>query len=66
MDATRFLTCAHCAGAIGAYEPVWWQRPDGTLSASSYLRARDDPQFPLAGSAFFHRDCRTASGEPPS
>jgi hypothetical protein len=57
MDATRFLRCTHCARPIGAYEPVWWQRPDGTLSESSYLRVRDDPQSRLPGSAYFHRDC---------
>ena len=63
MDVSRILTCAHCARPIGAYEPMWWRRPDGTLSASGYLRLREDPQYPLAGSAYFHADCLGAASE---
>jgi hypothetical protein len=57
MEATRFMTCAHCAKRIGSYEPLWWQRPDGTLAPSSLLRAREDPEFDPSGSSFFHPGC---------
>jgi hypothetical protein len=64
MDASRFLTCARCSRPIGAYEPVWWRRPDGSLSATGYLRVRDDPRFHLPGSAYFHERCLDPSCEP--
>ena len=67
---TSFLTCASCAERIGTYEPLWWQRPDGTLALSSLLHARDDPAFGEPGSSFFHRDClarpERRAGQPPT
>jgi hypothetical protein len=57
VEATRFLTCERCAERIGTYEPLWWQRPDGTLAASSFLHVREDPRREQAGSAFFHEEC---------
>ena len=57
MDAARFLTCSRCAGRIGAYEPLWWRRPDGAVASSSFLAVRADPLHAQPGSAFFHGDC---------
>jgi hypothetical protein len=57
MDATRFPTCVHCGDRIGAYEPLCWQRPDGTVMTSSILHARAEPGFGTPGSALYHRDC---------
>ena len=57
MDATDFPTCALCAERIGAYEPLCWRRPDGAVSTSGLLRAREDPDFSRPGSVLYHRDC---------
>jgi hypothetical protein len=39
------MTCAVCGDRIGVYEPLWWQRADGAVVASSLLRVREDPAF---------------------
>jgi hypothetical protein len=52
-----FFTCTACRGRIGSYEPMWWRRADGTLSASSVLRLRADPALGEAGAAYFHDAC---------
>jgi hypothetical protein len=57
MDAAGFPTCVHCAERIGSYEPLCWQRPDGTVSTSSLLHVRQDPDFGVPGSVLYHRDC---------
>lgn len=36
------MACATCDDRIGVYEPLWWQRPDGTLELSSLLRLGED------------------------
>jgi hypothetical protein len=57
MEGSGLLTCTHCGVTIGAYEPLWWRRADGTVSPSSYLRVRQDPAHRDPDSDFFHHDC---------
>lgn len=57
MDAVGFPICAHCADRIGAYEPMCFERPDGSVSASSLLHVRQDPAFGLPGTRLYHRAC---------
>jgi hypothetical protein len=57
MGTPDFPTCMSCAGRIGAYEPLWWRRPDGSVVTTSFLHARDDPYYAHPRSEFFHADC---------
>ena len=65
IDAADHPTCVHCGDRIGAYEPLCLRRADGTVTTSSILRARQDPEFGLPGSALYHRDC-FVEGQPTS
>jgi hypothetical protein len=57
METADYPLCVHCGDRIGAYEPLCWRRPDGTVTTSSILRARHEPGFGTAGSVLYHRDC---------
>jgi hypothetical protein len=51
------LTCDRCGEPIGAYEELWWRRPDGSIIDASFTNVqkegwRDDP-----ASKFYHRAC---------
>ena len=65
MDAADHPTCVHCGDRIGAYEPLCLRRADGTVTTSSILRARQDPEFGMPGSALYHRAC-FVEGQPTS
>ena len=65
MDAADRPTCVHCGDRIGAAEAQGFVRADGTVTTSSILRARQDPEFGLPGSALYHRDC-FVEGQPTS
>jgi hypothetical protein len=56
MSATG-LFCERCGEPIGVYEPIWWQRPDGSIIASGYLPVMSEPDSRHPASCYYHRDC---------
>ena len=52
-----FLTCAHCGDRIGTYEPVCWQRPDGTEIVTGLLAIKEQLDETGCGSRVLHLGC---------
>lgn len=61
------LHCARCGDRIGVYERLWWQRADGTLTATSHRAVKDGRVQEEPGSRALHLACAgTAAGSPPA
>ena len=57
MTDPVFRHCALCADRIGVYEPVWWERPDGSLIATGLRAIEHQIAAGAAELRIFHRDC---------
>ena len=64
MQPTTRRACTVATGS-GRTNPCACRRADGTVTTSSILRARQDPEFGMPGSALYHRDC-FVDGQPTS
>jgi hypothetical protein len=56
-----FLTCAHCGDRIGTYEPLSWERPDGTEIVTGLLAIKEQLEETGVGSRLLHLGCATPS-----
>lgn len=54
------LECARCGERIGAYEPLWLQRPDGRFLATGLTRITEQVR---EGGRLFHRGCAAPTSE---
>jgi hypothetical protein len=60
MSSAGRLRCSHCAGIIGAYEPLVVRL--GSSDRESSLAA--EPELPLAGASHLHPACAAESMPP--
>ena len=51
------LHCELCKNRIGLYEPLWWRRPDGSITECGYLAVIIDPESVHPASRFYHHAC---------
>jgi hypothetical protein len=54
-------TCASCGDRIGFYEPIWWQRADGSLTATGLLSLPPEAEA-ASGGRLFHLGCLAPDG----
>jgi len=52
------MHCVHCHEPLGAYEPAFVRRPDGTEVYGSRLTLEEELRRP--GSVAMHESCRAA------
>lgn len=53
-----FPRCAACGDRIGVYEPIWLQKPDGSVVGSALLEL----ESPARDLRLFHSGCLAAAG----